>query len=377
MSSATQERRLGLAAPVGVPWPTAGGFVTASQRRERAVSVAIDEPAQEALPRRGVPRWARRSLLALTAVATVVLVLASLMVGGYDITLQGLLDDPAQREMFLISRVPRTLALIFAALAMSFSGVIMQMITQNKFVEPSTAGTSQWAGLGVLTAFIVVPAASPMLRMLIATGFAFVGTMIFLGVLRRVAVRSSIIVPLVGIMLGAVVGAVTTFLAGNFDLLQSMSAWRSGGFSSVVRGFYEPLWAVVAIAVLTYLLASRFTIAGLGKDVATSVGLRYEHVVILGTAMVALATGVTSVVVGFIPFLGLIVPNIVSMVMGDDMRKNLPWVAVLGIGLLMACDLVGRVVVAPMEIPASVILGAVGAVVFIALVVRQRRHVSA
>ncbi|WP_324653131.1 ABC transporter permease [Georgenia sp. H159] len=376
MSSATQERRLTLGAPVTVPW-TSGGFVTAAQRRERAASVVVDEPAQEALPRRAVPTWARRLLLGLAATATVALVGASLMVGGYDISLQGLLTDPAQREMFLISRVPRTLALIFAAVAMSFSGVIMQMITQNKFVEPSTAGTSQWAGLGVLATLIVVPGAPPMLKMLIATAFAFVGTMVFLGVLRRVAVRSSIIVPLVGIMLGAVVGAITTFLAGNFDLLQSMSSWRSGGFSSVVRGFYEPLWAVVVIALLTWLLASRFTIAGLGKDVATSVGMRYEHVVILGTAMVALSTGVTSVVVGFIPFLGLVVPNIVSMVMGDDMHKNLPWVAVLGVGLLMACDLVGRVVVAPMELPASVILGAVGAVVFITLVVRQRRHVSA
>ncbi len=376
MSSATQERPLTLAAPaVPVTAPWTGGFVTAAQRRERAV--AVEEPTTTAAPRRGLPTWARRLLLVLSATATVALVVASLLVGGYDITLQGLLSDPAQREMFLISRVPRTLALIFAAVAMSFSGVIMQMITQNKFVEPSTAGTSQWAGLGVLATLIVVPGAPPMVKMLIATAFAFLGTMIFLGVLRRVAVRSSIIVPLVGIMLGAVVGAVTTFLAGNFDLLQSMSSWRSGGFSSVVRGFYEPLWAVVVIAVLTYVMASRFTLAGLGKDVATSVGLRYEHVVIAGTAMVALSTGVTSVVVGFIPFLGLIVPNIVSMVMGDDIRRNLPWVAVLGVGLLMACDLVGRVVVAPMEIPASVILGAVGAVVFIGLVVRQRRHVSA
>ncbi len=65
------------------------------------------------------------------------------------------------------------------------------------------------------------------------------------------------------------------------------------------------------------------------------------------------------------------------MMLGDDMHKNLPWVAVIGSGLLLACDLVGRTVVAPMEIPASVILGAVGAAIFISLVVRQRRHVSA
>ncbi|NIL77217.1 MULTISPECIES: iron chelate uptake ABC transporter family permease subunit [Rhodococcus] len=319
-----------------------------------------------------------RTLL-LTAIVVTVLGLAvlSLFVGGYDITLRTLLDDPEARNMFLISRVPRTLALIFAAMAMSISGVIMQMITQNKFVEPTTAGTAQWAGLGVLFTFIVLPGATPMVKMIVATGFAFVGTMIFVGVLRQVSVRSSLVVPLVGIMLGAVVGAVTTFLAGTFDLLQSMSAWRSGGFSSVVRGFYEPLWAVLVIAVLAYVLANRFTVAGLGKDLATSVGLRYEQIVFVGVTMVAVATGVTSVVVGFIPFLGLIVPNLVSMILGDDVHKNLPWVAFIGAGLLLACDIVGRIVVAPMEIPASVILGVVGAVVFVLLIVRQRRYVSA
>nr|WP_296777700.1 iron chelate uptake ABC transporter family permease subunit [Rhodococcus sp. (in: high G+C Gram-positive bacteria)] len=319
----------------------------------------------------------RKPLLVAIASVVAVLAIASLFVGGYDITLDTLINDPEARNMFLISRVPRTLALIFAAMAMSISGVIMQMITQNKFVEPTTAGTAQWAGLGVLFTFIVLPGATPMVKMLVATAFAFVGTLIFLAVLRRMAVKSSLVVPLVGIMLGAVVGAVTTFLAGTFDLLQSMSAWRSGGFSSVVRGFYEPLWAVLVIAVLAYVLANRFTVAGLGKDLATNVGLRYEQIVFIGVTMVAVATGVTTVVVGFIPFLGLIVPNLVSMILGDDVHKNLPWVALVGAGLLLACDLIGRVVVAPMEIPASVILGVVGATLFIVLIVRQRRYVSA
>ncbi len=323
-------------------------------------------------PRRGV-----RTLFRVAIVAGVVgLVLASLLVGGYDITLGNLFTDPQAWWMFTISRIPRTLALIFAAVAMSVSGVIMQMITQNKFVEPTTAGTSQWAGLGILAVLIAWPGAPPMARMVVASAFAFAGTMIFLAILRRVAVRSSIVVPLVGMMLGAVVGAVTTFLAGTFDLLQSMSAWRSGGFSSIVEGFYEPLWAVLAVALLTWVVADRFTVAGLGKDVATNLGLDYDRIVLLGTALVAISSGITSVVVGFIPFLGLIVPNLVSMILGDDVRRNLPWVALTGAALLMACDLVGRTVIAPMEVPASVILGPVGAIVFITLVVRQRSRVS-
>lgn len=336
------------------------------------MTITKSETAQKRAVGRKAPHGA---LLGVLAIVVGVLVVASLFTGGYEITFSGLLDDPEQREMFFISRVPRTLALIFAAMAMSLSGVIMQMITQNKFVEPTTAGTAQWSGLGILFVFIFIPGAPPMVRMVVASVFAFIGTMIFLGVLRRVVVSSSIVVPLVGIMLGAVVGAITTFLAGQFNLLQSMSTWQSGGFSSIVRGFYEPLWAVLIIAVLTFVMADRFTAAGLGKNVATTIGVNYERVVLAGTTMVALATGVTTSVVGFIPFLGLVVPNAISLMLGDNTRRNLPWVALSGAGLLLACDLVGRTIVAPMEIPASVILGAVGAVMFIALVLRQR-HVS-
>lgn len=319
----------------------------------------------------------RRILLPLLAVLTLALIAASLLVGGFDITLDNLFTDPEAWNMFLISRVPRTLALVFAAIAMSVSGVLMQLITQNRFVEPTTSGASQWAGLGILVSLIFFPNAAPLIKMLMSVAFAFVGTMLFMAVLNRIKLRSGVIVPLVGMMLGAVVGAATTFLANETDLLQSMAAWRSGGFSGIVRGFYEPLWATVIVAILVVILANRFTVAGMGREISTNVGLNYDAIVLIGMAMVALATGITSVVVGFIPFLGLIVPNIVSMFLGDDLRRTLPWICVVGVALLLACDLVGRTVVAPMEIPASVILGAVGAVIFVLLVLRQRRRVSA
>lgn len=107
---------------------------------------------------------------------------------------------------------------------------------------------------------------------------------------------------------------------------------------------------------------------------ATNIGLNYNRIVLVGTSLVAIAAGVVTVVVGYLPFLGLIVPNIVSMIRGDDLRSNLPWVCLLGIGIIAACDLIGRTIIAPFEMPVSVILGLVGAVVFIALIIRQARH---
>ncbi|MER5991908.1 ABC transporter permease [Streptomyces viridosporus] len=313
----------------------------------------------------------RRLALPCAVLVVLGLVVASLLTGGYDIDLHSLLHDPEARRMFLISRVPRTLALILAAAAMAVSGVIMQMLVQNRFVEPTTTGTAEWSALGVLLLTLVAPGAPVLVKMACAAVFAFVGSVLFLSLLGRLALRSQVIVPIVGIMLGAVVGAVTTYIASSANLMQTLSAWRSGGFSSVVKGTYEPLWVVGVLVVVLYTVADRITIAGLGRDMAVSLGLSYRRILYLGLAMVALATGVTSIVVGFLPFLGLVVPNLVSMVRGDDVRSNLPWAVLGGVALLTVCDLIGRTVVAPLEIPASVILGAVGAVIFLSLILRR------
>jgi len=293
----------------------------------------------------------------------------SLMTGVYDVV--GAEDGG---EMLGITRIPRTIALVLAGAAMAMCGLVMQLLTQNRFVEPTTTGTTEWAGLGLMTVMILVPTAGILPRMAGAVIAAFVGTMVFFLFLRRVSLRASLIVPIVGIMLGAVVSAVSTFLALQTDMLQSLGVWFAGSFTSVLRGQYELLWVVAIVAIAVFVVADRFTVAGLGEEIATNVGLDHRRVLLLGAGLVAVATGVVTVVVGNLPFLGLIVPNIVSMIRGDDLRSNLPWVCLLGIGIVTACDLIGRTIIAPFEVPVSLILGVLGAVVFVALLLRQRRR---
>lgn len=307
--------------------------------------------------------------LGVGVVVVALLLLLSLATGQYDI-----LGSDDGWKMFATTRVPRTIALVLAGAAMAMSGLIMQMLTQNRFVEPTTTGTTEWAGLGLLASFVLFPNGTITTRMLLSVAFAFVGTMVFFAFLRRVTLRSSLIVPIVGIMLGAVVSSVSTFWALQTDLLQSLGIWFAGSFTSVIAGQYEVLWVVALVVVAVFFYADRLTAAGLGEDIATNIGLNYHRIVFVGTGLVAVAAGVVTVVVGNLPFLGLIVPNIVSMVRGDDLRSNLPWVCLLGIGVVTVCDLIGRTVIAPFEMPVSVILGIVGAVVFIAMIVRQSRR---
>ncbi|TCZ74033.1 ABC transporter permease [Paenibacillus albiflavus] len=310
--------------------------------------------------------WTKPFIFAIIVV--IILGIISLFTGVYDIRGQ---EDGM--EMFFITRVPRTAALMLTGAAMAMSGLVMQLITQNRLVEPTTTGTIEWAGLGLLVVYLLFPAPTLILRMTGAIVFSFIGTMIFFLFLRRVKLRSSLIVPIIGLMLGAVISAVSTFMGLLFQVTQNIESWFVGSFAAVQVGRYEYLWLIVIVTFLIFIYANRLTLAGLGEDVATSLGVNYNRIVLLGTGLISLAVGIVAAVIGNLPFLGLIVPNIVSMFRGDDLRSNLPWVCVIGMGTITVCDIISRTIIMPFEVPVSLILGTVGAVVFIAILLRQRK----
>ncbi|PZM67656.1 ABC transporter permease [Paenibacillus dendritiformis] len=310
--------------------------------------------------------WTKPFILAIIVV--IILGIISLFTGVYDIRGQ---EDGM--DMFFITRVPRTAALMLTGAAMAMAGLVMQLITQNRLVEPTTTGTIEWAGLGLLVVYLLFPAPTLVLRMTGAIVFSFMGTMIFFLFLRRVKLRSSLIVPIIGLMLGAVISAVSTFIGLLFQMTQNIESWFVGSFAAVQVGRYEYLWLIVIVTFLIFIYANRLTLAGLGEDVATSLGVNYNRIVLLGTGLISFAVGIVAAVIGNLPFLGLIVPNIVSMFRGDDLRSNLPWVCVIGMGTITVCDIISRTIIMPFEVPVSLILGTVGAVVFIAILLRQRK----
>ncbi|WP_187374469.1 MULTISPECIES: ABC transporter permease [Gracilibacillus] len=310
--------------------------------------------------------WTKPFILAIIVV--IILGVISMSIGVYDI--RGKEDG---MEMFFITRIPRTAALMLTGAAMAMSGLVMQLITQNRLVEPTTTGTIEWAGLGLLFVYLLFPAPSLVLRMTGAIIFSFIGTMVFFLFLRRVKLRSSLIVPIIGIMLGAVISAFSTFMGLVFQMSQNVETWFVGSFASIQVGRYEYLWLIVVVTFLIFIYANRLTLAGLGEDVTTSLGVSYNKIILIGTGLIAFAVGIVAAVIGNLPFLGLIVPNIVSMFRGDNLRSNLPWVCVSGIGALTIADIISRTVIMPFEVPVSLILGTVGAIVFIVILLRRRR----
>lgn len=319
------------------------------------------------------------SALLIASLMLSLLALVSVAVGSHSVGLRALFADDGIShglQLLEISRLPRTIALLLCGAALSVSGLIMQMLTQNRFVEPATAGSMQAAALGMLVIAILMPAAPLWLKMLITSFAALLGTGLFLLILNRLALHATLIVPLVGLMLGAVISAITTFIAVHFDMLQSLSAWTSGDFSGILRGRYELLWVVGLVTVAAFVIADRFAVAGMGREFATNLGLNYKHTLFVGMTMVALVSGIVVAIVGVLPFLGLIVPNVVRLIRGDNVRQNIPWIAIGGAGLVLLCDLAGRLIIYPFELPTGTLLGVIGAAVFLFILLRGQHATS-
>lgn len=271
------------------------------------------------------------------------------------------------------SRLPRLAALVLTGVGLSVCGVILQHLVRNKFVEPATSGGLDAAKLGILLSLALVPAASVAVRMLFALVICFAAGLVFVLLIRRIQFKSTVLVPVIGLMYGGVLSAIAEFYAYRHNIMQSMQGWLLGDFSRVVQGSYEIIYLILPIVALTYLYAHRFTLVGMGEGMATSLGLNYPATVALGLLLVAVTVSATVISVGAIPFVGLVIPNLVALRYGDNLGRTLPIVALSGACLLLACDILGRVLIYPFEVPIGLTAGSVGGVLFLALIIWRQR----
>ena len=276
-------------------------------------------------------------------------------------------------RLMVVSRLPRTFAIVLVGASMAVAGMIMQILLKNRFVEPSMVGASQSAALGLLLMALFAPSAALLVKMSVAAAAALAGMLLFMALSRRLPPSAQLLVPLVGIIFGGVIDAVATFIAYETEMLQMLNVWQSGDFSGVLLGRYELLWATGALAAFAYVIADQLTIMGLGESVAANLGLNRDAVLWAGLLIVSLIMSLVVVTVGSIPFIGLVVPNIASRLLGDKLRASLPAVALLGAALVLACDLIGRLLVFPFEIPVATVFGVVGTVLFLLLLRAPQR----
>lgn len=305
----------------------------------------------------------------------IALSITSLNVGASSMKLMHLFTQPDDRvtQLLFVSRWPRTLALILAGAALAVSGLILQMLARNRLVDASMVGTANAATFGMLLCTIMAPAMALWLKFSITSLCAALGTLLFLAILKRIPLRSALIVPLVGLVLSGVLYAGTNLLAHQFELTQALRAWSSGDFSTILRGRYELLWIAAGMTLLAMLLADRFTVVGMGKDFSANVGVNYNRLLTIGVVLVSMVTASVVVIAGILPFIGLVVPNLIRFIAGDNLRRAIPLVACAGSALMLGADLIGRLLIHPYEVPSANILAILGSLVFLIIILRGHK----
>ena len=298
-----------------------------------------------------------------------------MFIGVIDITPAALLSgDMEQLEIFLISRLPRLLAILCTGVGMSVAGLIMQQLCMNKFVSPTTGATISSAQLGILLALLFMPASTLWGRAIFAFIAAILGTWVFVWFIQRIKFKDVVMVPLVGIMFGNVIGGITNYLAYKFEMTQALSSWLVGHFSLVLKGRYEIVYLVVPLVILAFIFANHFNIVGMGRDFSKNLGVHYNFVLFMGLTIAAMIPAAVVVVVGSISYIGLIVPNVVAMFKGDKIRGTLVDTALFGAIFVLVCDMIGRVAIFPYELPIELIVGILGSILFIGLLLYRLRH---
>jgi raw score 6.39 len=305
----------------------------------------------------------------------ILLSVISLFLGVSSVTMRGLFNlEDSQWQIFLDSRVPRLVSILIAGASLSICGLVMQQLSRNRFVSPTTAGTMDSARLGILLAILFFPGASMLLKTAIAVLVSFIGSLLFMSILSHLKFKDTIFVPLVGMMFGNVISSITAFIAYQQDLLQNLSGWLQGDFSLVMSGRYELLYFSLPMLIISYLFAQRFSIVGMGKDFATNLGLNYNQVLYIGLLIVSTVSSIIIVSVGVIPFLGLIIPNLVTLYLGDNLKKILSHTALLGAVFVLFCDILGRCLIYPYEISINAVVGVMGSGIFLYFLLKRYRH---
>lgn len=311
----------------------------------------------------------------ILAVILLLLSVYSLFVGVLDMTVSGLLQgDTKQLEVLVLSRLPRLLAILCTGVGMSVSGLIMQQLCMNKFVSPTTGATISSAQFGILLALLFMPKSTLWGRAMFAFAAAVCGTWIFVWFIQRIQFKDVVMVPLIGIMFSNVIGGVTNFLAYKYEMTQALSSWLVGHFSMVIKGRYELVYLVLPLVILAFVFANHFNIVGMGKDFSKNLGVHYNRILFLGLTIAALITASVVVVVGSISYIGLIVPNLVAMFKGDKIRGTLVDTGLFGAVFVLVCDIIGRIVIAPYELPIELIIGILGSILFVLLLMHRLSH---
>lgn len=279
-------------------------------------------------------------------------------------------------ELMLVRdvRIPRALAVLVTGGILGVTGSMIQGVTRNPIAEPSILGVSQGATL-VIAIFYALGIAINTTNVMIAALIGAVATgLIVLGFISKKANNASVTkILLAGTAMSTFFISLTTVIGLLSNQSQMIGFWVSGGFRNASWADFRLVFIVGMIGfIITILLSPKINILNLGDDVAIGLGQNPEKIRLV-TLMVMIPMCAAAVAVGKnIAFVGLIVPQIVRKLLGEDYRINIPCSFLLGSVLLTYADIAARMIFAPYEMPIGIFTALIGIPFFISVARKER-----
>ena len=284
----------------------------------------------------------------------------------------GLIDPTAPSAMVIRDlRLPRTLAAFACGGLLALAGALMQVLLRNPLADPYILGISGGAGVGALIAIFLG------LGVAALNGFAFLGALVAMllvfGLAHGDGSWTQTRLLLTGVMVAAGCGALITLLLSIApeERLRGMLFWLMGDFSQGVNPIYA-LIGVALIGLLTTPLARDLNVLLRGNDTAKALGVSVGFVRMVVYLLASMATAVSVTTAGSVGFVGLVIPHLTRMMIGNDQRILLPTSMLAGGTFLVLADMLARLLIAPQQLPVGVVTALIGVPAFLYLLNRTR-----
>ncbi len=318
--------------------------------------------------------------LIATLVVLLALLFASVMIGSTaiapSVVWNALFDPTADIDQFAIRdfRLPRTIVGLVVGIALGLSGALVQALTRNPLADPGILGVHAGASFAVTVAVGVLGVRDVTGYMWFAFAGALVVTLMVLALGATRQGQSPVVMVLAGVSVGAVLGGLREALQlTNPDAFDAMRSWNAGSIAGRSLDVVWPILPFFAFALVLALAVSRSLNAmALGDELAVAQGVRLTRNRVLSVLALTLLAGGATAIAGPIGFVGLMVPHVARWIVGPHQRWIFAYSILLAPALLLASDILGRIVMRPGEIPVGIVTAFVGAPVLIALVRRKQ-----
>lgn len=270
-------------------------------------------------------------------------------------------------------RVPRVLAALACGASLAVSGALLQAALDNDLASPGIMGINSGAGLFALAAALAFPLSAPARQVMVLMGALVATVVVYLVARRAGAARTTLV--LSGVAVSSLMTAGSNAIVTIWPkTVVDKVAFSMGGLSGVTLGQLLVALGPMLVGIVGALaLAGGLDLLALGDEAAQGLGLDVRRHRVAAIVCAALLASSSVSVCGLLGFVGLLVPNLVRMLAGPSVRRSLLMCVVWGATLLVACDLLARVLFFPYELPAGLLLSCMGAPFFIVLLVRRRR----